>query len=295
MLGASYMKHRALTILLAVSVLTPAALADATATLTPLDTTAGPADLAAHERFPLLTAELAVANDTDAAVGAVALKPAGGGPTILYDWTIPPGSSARLPVHLPAVEAVQVYAVRLLPRADVDAPPVAVIDARISWPIDSPAFEAGRSRLLDWDAYEPWDYSLPQWPEGFRRNIMLAMALGAIGLGGVLLLRWPWIRIGGFVLVVAVTAGAIWVVLDSQPVRADLARDHPDVARKAYPGRGAPIVLATRRTQDYRVEGGVFPIWRNLYYFRQDRSVIRPGQGISLSLEPRRIRVFEQN
>ena len=128
-------------------------------------------------------AHFEVQNSTGSVVAAVAFR-RDGGPTVLVDALIPPGTSGSGEVPLPALSPEQTVDVSLLASAnpaDIRGP-LATLQSQLSWPKELVAPD----RLVN-GAYSRAIFEPPPWPESTKRYAFLVLVVGAILSAGVCL------------------------------------------------------------------------------------------------------------
>ncbi len=241
-------------------------------------------------------AELTITNSADAAVESVLLKPTGAGLTVRYNLTVPPGSTGKQTVALPAVSPVQEYTLTAL---DASGETIEKISIPITWPAELVSTDA----FID-DAFGAWTDEAARLPTKTRRNYLLVLAMFVTAAAATLFIRRPLLRVAA---VVVIAGGAAALLMFAYLPRSS-PYNQEDVRVCRYElfmydiyGDACVIehdsfaVLSALRTTQWsgRTSPLPYPVWFDRADAANDEAMIDPVAGtISLTLRPDRVRII---
>jgi hypothetical protein len=234
-------------------------------------------------------AELTITNSAAVVVESVLLKPTGVGLTVRYNLTVPPGSTGKQTVALPAVSPVQEYALTAL---DASGKTIDKISVPITWPAELVSTDA----FID-DAFGAWTDETVHLPAKTRRNYLLVLAMFVTAAAATLFIRRPLLRAGAVVVLVGATAALV--------LFAYLPRGPKDVPTHRYElfmydGVGGieqdsfAVLSALRTTQWSGSTSSVpHPVWFDRKDAANDDAVVDPvARTIYLTLRPDQVRII---
>ena len=229
--------------------------------------------------FPFRKAELAIDYSQPArqeVVQAVSIRWTEGGPTLLYQTAIAPGTRETLSVELPAMAVQQAYEIRLLSGKGPSSGVLQRRQVAVSWPpelVTADEFFAPQ-------AYQKYEFDLPTWPGQLKRNVFLAAVLIGLAMAAALFIRSGPVRAEGLVVIVVGAAATMAMMVLAQGL----------VQRRSD---GGMLVLSARRTVQWEQQADrLFPIYTH-YNLAGDSLVIQPQRNrLSLELRPREVRLL---
>ena len=215
--------------------------------------------------------------DLPAVASVAVIRLEGGGPILLFDVTVAPGTKQQaIDVVLPAVSPQQTYRVGLL-AGEGGGGVLAQATVSVAWPVELAA--RARREMIDFRVYEEYQEQLPRWPPALRRTVLVAAVLGAVLLAATLFVGRPARRLAAvLVLAAAMAAGAVWAVGGIETVR-----------RRDY---GSLVVLGARRTTTVTLNGAFAPVYRSQTQMDGDDIVLRPGKRLRVTVLPEQVRIF---
>jgi hypothetical protein len=230
---------------------------------------------------PFAMAVLAVENGLGKPIAAAALKPVQGGPTVLTELLVPPGSRAQYRIALPAAEAHQEYQIRLLDAYDdgrAPTPPTVLAEtqASIDWPLET----VTSSGLISPQAYAAVGSTAVGWPASLRQQALIALASFLLLTGFCLLLPWRIGRLMGTLAAVAAGGGLLWW-LSNSPAAAAVESTTGHITQRNADGRilrETILRLSARRTAAFAGDlDDLRPLYQDALAFQHDRSILRLG------------------
>lgn len=235
-------------------------------------------------------AELTITNSADVAVKTVLLKPAGVGLTVRYDLTVPPGSSGKQTVALPAVSPVQEYALTAL---DASGETIGKVSVPITWPAELVSSDA----FID-DAFGKWTDETAHLPAKTRLNCLLVLAMLVTAAAATLFIRRPLLRVGAVVVLGGGAAALLLFVYLPHNLNYVPTRHYRLVMYNGVGGieQDSFTVLSALRTTQW--SGRISPLPHPVWFDRKkdaanDDVVVEPADGtIYLSLRPDRVRII---
>jgi len=241
-----------------------------------------PASAPTPEGF--LPAKLTV-SDADGELGgivrAVSLRRHAGGPTIIRNVTIAPGTARAVAVDLPVVSVQEAYVVRLLGGEGDRLSCLRELSATLTTE-SADLVERARAALIDPPAYDPWTDLLCVWPAWLQRSLFLAGVAVCVVLGAALLVRRPAWRLGA--VLAASAAGTV--------LMASLASQCETVVLRRAEG----LTIATcRRTTPWSPPAHTAPVYRSLRQMGADDLLYRGDGTRTVTLRPEGVRLFRRH
>ncbi len=235
-------------------------------------------------------AELTINNSADAAVESVLLKPAGVGLTVRYKLTVPPGSTGKQTVALPAVSPVQEYALTAL---DASGETIEKVSVPITWPAELVSADA----FID-DAFGKWIDEPARPPAKTRRNYLLVLAMFVTAAAATLFIRRPLLRVGAVVVLVGGAAALLlFVYLPRGPEDVRVRRYelflHDGIGGLESDSFTVCSSMRTRQCSYVTRPQAPHPVWLDRKDAANDDVVVEPADGtIHLTLRPGWVRVI---
>jgi hypothetical protein len=235
--------------------------------------------------FPYRRANLTVQYDSTGSqkpdvIRCITIRSTRGGPTMLFNITIPPQAPARnISVSLPAMSAEDSYTVRLLAGKTAISPLVAEFNLTIDWPAEMVTAQA----FLDPEAYDDGDYLPPVWSNRTLQNVFAAATLACVLLGASILIRRPAWRIAIACVTVIAAGAGLWLAASLEPtvVRQTLGDDERLL-----------LVSCLRDTRFEIPEPHSVPLYYNMDEMSQDEGVIHMSGKLLVSLKSGEVRLF---
>jgi len=243
-----------------------------------------PGDSQSPYRKVTLTVEYktpaAAESGRQAIIQSVTIRSTRGGPTMLFNATIPPGApSQEIEAAAPALSAHDSYKVRLLAGQTVGSEVIAEFDLSLDWPAELVNSEA----FLDPDAYDEGEYLPPVWPDRTRQMVFVASAVACVMLGACLLVRSGGKRLAAASVTAAAAGVVLWVMVSSESI----------VIRKEIGDDGRLLLVSSLRDEVYEIaEPDTVPIYYNLEEMMVDKSVVRTPEKLTVAVKPGAVLLF---
>jgi len=233
-------------------------------------------------------------SDIPAGAGAVLIRSSLGGPGMTYEWPPAADRTVSLGMYLPALWPRQQYELEFLAGLDPWAPRLGHTQARIDWPVQA----VDEAAFLAPSLYRRWGQFPADWPSRYRAGLLGAAVVYGVLLGALLAVRSAaWRRAG---LAGAMLAGLAlaWVALRAEPtyIARELPAPSPAWAPTTSPAatqKTPALLLAARRTQEVFLPGELWaPLCADGRTLQTDSSVVAPGRGAWVHIEPGRPQMF---
>ena len=213
-------------------------------------------------------------------IRCITIRSARGGPTMLFNVTIPPRSPARkLGAVLPALSAEESYNVRLLAGETAESAVIAEFDLSLDWPAGWVTAQA----FLDPDAYDAGDYLPPVWSNRTLQSVLVIAAVACVLLAAMLLVRRAVWRVFGATVTVIAAAAGLWFAASFEPtiVRQRLGDDERLL-----------LVSCLRDAHCEILAPHSVPLYYNLEEMSRDEAVIRTPGKLNVRLKSGQVRLF---
>ena len=215
-------------------------------------------------------------------IRCVTIRSSRGGPTMLFDVTIPPQAPAQsIDVLIPAMSSQDSCNVRLLSGKTADSPMIAQFDLTIDWPTTSVTAQT----FLDPDAYDQGDFLPPVWSDRTLQTVFVTALTACVLLSACLLIkRGAWRMTTAGATLIAAAAG-LWLVAGAEPT----------VIRKELGDDGRLMLVSCLRDATVEIESPhTIPIYYNIDEMSSDRAVVATPGKLLVDLKSGQVRLFAQ-
>jgi len=220
------------------------------------------------------------AGDKYDVIRCITIRSVRGGPTMLFNVTIPPGApAARINMVLPALSAEDSYDVRLLAGNSAETAVIAQFNLTLDWPAELVTAQG----FLDPDAYDAGDYLPPVWSNRMLGLVFMISAIVCVMLAASLLVRPTGWRLFTATVTAIVAGSGLWMTVISEST----------ILRRRVGDDNRLLLVSCLRDDHCEIlEPYTTPLYYNLDEMTRDDAVIRTPEKLIVRLKSGEVRLF---